>query len=111
MGNLKADYLVNFSKTLEMFSKFLGSNSWLAGKSLTFPDFHFYEMLDQHKQLSPSILNKFPNLVAYVKRFEELPEIAAYMASPKFMKAPSTTGWPCSAHNEFPRLISKMCDE
>merc|ERR1711892_369996 len=87
--NLKAGYLTNhLPSTLKLFSDFLGANSWLAGETLTFPDFHFYELLDQHKQLSPDCLAKFPNLVAYVQRFEELPKIAAYRASSKFMKAP-----------------------
>jgi len=86
--NLKSGYLTNVAGTLELFSNFLGKNSWLAGETLTFPDFHFYEMLDQHKQLAPDCLSKFPNLVAYCQRFEELPKIAAYMKSDKFMKAP-----------------------
>jgi len=86
--NLKSGYLTNLTGTLELFSNFLGTNSWLAGETLTFPDFHFYEMLDQHKQLSSDCLSKFPNLVAYCQRFEELPKIAAYMKSDKFMKAP-----------------------
>jgi len=61
---------------------------WFAGKSLSFPDFHMYELLDQHKMMDPDCLKNYPNLQAFVARFEALPEIAAYMKSPKFMAKP-----------------------
>ena len=37
---------------------------------ITFPDFHLYEMLDQHKHLVPNCLDDPSNLQAFVERFE-----------------------------------------
>jgi glutathione S-transferase len=86
--DLKEDYLKNLTATLKMFSDFLATKSWLVGEQITYPDFHFYEMLDQHKQLDPTCLKEFPNLEAYLDRFQRLPDIEAYMKSDRFMKAP-----------------------
>ncbi len=43
--------------------------SWLIGEQITYPDFHLYEMLDQHRQLDPDCLKAFPNLEAYIDRY------------------------------------------
>jgi len=73
---------------LKIFSEFLGNKKWLAGDSLTFPDFHFYELLDQLKIIFPGTVEKHSNLVEYIRHFEELPRIAAYLSSNRFKKGP-----------------------
>lgn len=55
---------------------------------ITYIDFLFYELLDVHSILEPTILADFPNLKAYHDRIEQLPTMAAYMKSDKFIKAP-----------------------
>ena len=87
-SNLKATYLKSLPETLQRFSEFLGSKKWFAGDSLTFVDFVMYELLDQHKLLSPNCLKEFENLKSFTERFEALPRIAAYMKSDKFKKGP-----------------------
>eukprot|EP00002_Diphylleia_rotans_P013106 TRINITY_DN254_c0_g1_i2.p1 TRINITY_DN254_c0_g1~~TRINITY_DN254_c0_g1_i2.p1 ORF type:complete len:121 (+),score=30.22 TRINITY_DN254_c0_g1_i2:639-1001(+) len=62
--------------------------SWFAGENLTFADFLVYEYLDKILILQPSALDSFSNLKEFHQRFESLPRIAAYMASPRFMRAP-----------------------
>ena len=47
-----------------------------------------YELLDVHSHLEPTILNDFPNLKAYHARIQELPTLAAYMKSDKFLAKP-----------------------
>ena len=37
---------------------------------ITFPDFHMYELLDQHRILEPKCLDKFPKLQAFQDRIE-----------------------------------------
>lgn len=86
--NKKGEYLASLTKTLESFSNFLGTNTWTAGETLTFPDFHLYELLVQHQMLVPDCLAKLSNLANFVQRFQELPQIAAYMSSSQFMKSP-----------------------
>jgi len=73
---------------LKSFSAFLGDRKFFAGDKLTFPDFHMYELLDQHKLFDATLLEPYPTLLAFMKRFEEIPEIAAYMKSEKFFKGP-----------------------
>jgi len=84
----KEKYLQGLPKTLKLFSDYLGTKSWLVGEKITYPDFHLYEMLDQHKQMKPDCLKDYSNLEAYCDRFEKLPAIEKYMKSEKFMKAP-----------------------
>ncbi|ELU05378.1 hypothetical protein CAPTEDRAFT_150487 [Capitella teleta] len=84
----KEEYLAKFLASLKTFDAFLGDKPWLCGTEITFPDFHFYEMLDVHKTFSSDCLNNFPRLEAYTKRFEALPKIKAYMSSNRFMKSP-----------------------
>ncbi|ELT96264.1 hypothetical protein CAPTEDRAFT_21681 [Capitella teleta] len=87
-GGEKEAYIDNLLPTLKSFDAFLGDKSWLCGDEITFPDFHFYEMLDQHKMYSPDLLKDLPRLQAYTQRFEALPKIKSYMASGRFMKSP-----------------------
>jgi len=75
---------------LANFEKFLsnGNKTWLIGDSLTFPDFHLYELLDQNATLFQGSLDKYPALIAYTKRFAELPKIKEYINSDRFHAAP-----------------------
>ncbi len=72
---------------LELLSKFLGKNEWLANK-ITYVDFIAYELLDWFRQFSPQCLDKWQNLQQFMKRFESLPSIAAYLKSNEFKNWP-----------------------
>jgi glutathione S-transferase len=74
-------------KQLELLSKFLGDNEWLVGK-LNYVDFLAYETLDWLRQFSPENMQKFENLTQYLKRFESLPAISAYINSSEFKSWP-----------------------
>eukprot|EP01115_Flamella_aegyptia_P015161 TRINITY_DN910_c0_g1_i1.p1 TRINITY_DN910_c0_g1~~TRINITY_DN910_c0_g1_i1.p1 ORF type:complete len:220 (-),score=69.16 TRINITY_DN910_c0_g1_i1:31-690(-) len=87
-ASLRGDYLANVTKPLERFEKFLNGKEWLAGQKLSIADFMLYEMVDEHTILEPTILDKFPNLQNYRKRFAALPQIAAYMKSDRFIDRP-----------------------
>ena len=63
-------YLESLPEKLAAFEKFLGDRSFFAGSELTFPDFHMYELLDQHRELKADCLESFPKLSAFMKRFE-----------------------------------------
>ena len=83
-----AGYKKSVLTVIGLFEKFLGSRKFLAGDKLTFVDFIMYELLDQHRCLQGDILDSFKGLTAFMKRFEELPEIIEFMKSPKFFKGP-----------------------
>ncbi|CAG2173095.1 unnamed protein product, partial [Oppiella nova] len=70
---------------LDQLSKFLGSDQWLTGKTLTYVDFLGYEVLDWFRLFSPETIKKYHNLVQYLDRFENLPQIKAYMKSNEFI--------------------------
>ena len=55
---MKPEYIKNVEGKLEDFSRFLGDNKWFAGENITFPDFLMYELLDQHRILSPDLIAK-----------------------------------------------------
>ena len=56
---------------------------WLGRDQLTYVDFMAYEYLDWYRVFAKSkpIFEKFPNVSAYMKRFEELPNLKEYIAS------------------------------
>eukprot|EP01010_Urceolus_cornutus_P001236 NODE_1761_length_765_cov_280.487430_g1369_i0.p1 GENE.NODE_1761_length_765_cov_280.487430_g1369_i0~~NODE_1761_length_765_cov_280.487430_g1369_i0.p1 ORF type:complete len:227 (-),score=27.38 NODE_1761_length_765_cov_280.487430_g1369_i0:25-705(-) len=70
----------------ENWFKQQGTN-FCAGNSPTAPDFHLWEMLDQHLELTkrrqlPSILEPYPLLKAFYDRFAALPQLQKYFAGP-----------------------------
>lgn len=85
----KDSYLAELPDKLKSFEDFLGPEEpWFAGKNITFVDFHMYELLVQHSKWAPEVLAQCKNLSAFVKRFEELPQIKAYMDSSRYVNLP-----------------------
>ena len=80
---LKAGYVKNLEATLKKFSDFLGDRQFFSADYLTYPDFHMYEMLYSHLQLAPGELIKFPNLIGFLNRIENLPRVGDFLKSPK----------------------------
>ncbi|XP_068121640.1 glutathione S-transferase Mu 5-like [Hyperolius riggenbachi] len=85
---LKGPYLEKLSGTLGKFSRFLGDREWFASNKITFVDFVLYDTLDELKMLEPTCLQNFPNLQAFLDRFEAFPAIAAYLKAPRCMRTP-----------------------
>ncbi|XP_064607319.1 glutathione S-transferase Mu 3-like isoform X2 [Liolophura sinensis] len=85
---LKVNYFKNLPLLLKQFEEFLGDDPWFGGKNITIVDFPMYELFDQHKLMESTSLDNFPKLCAFMKRFEELPNIKKYMSSDKFMSRP-----------------------
>lgn len=84
----KDDTLKELKIRIKQFEDFLKERPWFIGSKLTWVDFWIYETLNQTLCCWSDILNDFPRLSAYMKRFEELPAIKAYMSSPDFMTKP-----------------------
>jgi glutathione S-transferase len=81
---LKADYILGLKEKLRPFSVFLGSRNFFASNDVTLVDFRTYELMKVLTLFSPESFADFPNLVAFVERFERLPAIKAYMESDRF---------------------------
>jgi len=84
----KDAYLKSLDATIKQFADFLGTNKWLAGENLTFPDFIFFELLDQHLLLVGDLLKDHKNLQDYMQHFKDLEPIKAYWASDRYKKLP-----------------------
>ncbi|XP_050048276.2 glutathione S-transferase Mu 2-like [Dermacentor andersoni] len=83
-------YAENVKDMLEPWSRHLASRKWALGDRLTYVDFVLYEGLDWHREFKPEALPKYPPLVDYLRRFEELPNVKEHFASGKYKKWPIT---------------------
>lgn len=81
-------YAENIKDFLGPWSKRLASRKWVLGDRITYVDFILYEALDWHREFKPEAMQQFPEIVAYLKRFEELPNIKDYFASDKYKRWP-----------------------
>jgi glutathione S-transferase len=68
--------------------KFLGKNKFVAGDSLTYVDFMFWEILDHMELFDETLFEGLSNLKAYKANFANLPKVKVYITSKKFMKGP-----------------------
>jgi len=84
----KKEYCEAVAKKLDTFQASLGDKKFFAGDKVTGCDFHVYEMMDVHAMLEPQLIEARPKLKAFWERFQELPAIKAYLASPSFKKNP-----------------------
>uniref|UniRef100_A0A287BL04 Glutathione S-transferase n=1 Tax=Sus scrofa TaxID=9823 RepID=A0A287BL04_PIG len=85
---LKPGYLKEIPEKMKPFSEFLGKRPWFAGDKLTYVDFLAYDVLDLYRIFDPKCLDEFPNLKAFLSRFEGLERISAYMRSSRFLPHP-----------------------
>jgi len=82
-------YVEALDDKLGAIAKFLGKDDWMAGKRLTYVDFFIYDVLDKHRCLFlPKHLNKFPALIAYMIRIENLKGVKEYLNSDAFKPMP-----------------------
>eukprot|EP01087_Luapelamoeba_hula_P004697 TRINITY_DN14634_c1_g1_i1.p1 TRINITY_DN14634_c1_g1~~TRINITY_DN14634_c1_g1_i1.p1 ORF type:complete len:224 (+),score=43.13 TRINITY_DN14634_c1_g1_i1:67-738(+) len=84
----RQSYAQNIKQQFAPFEKMLQDRQWLAGDNLSYIDFHFYEMVAQHKFVDPTIFSDSPKISEYANRFEALPTIAAYMKEDRFLHHP-----------------------
>ena len=73
---------------LERMDKFMAGVTYVAGETLTFVDFMFWEMLDVISLFDATLFDKLENLKSYKTRFEAIPKVAEYRSSSEFMTAP-----------------------
>jgi len=85
---LKAEDLTNLPGNLKKLSDFLGKHKWFAGEKITMADFLVYEILEINRILQTNCLSQFKSLEEFMKRFEDLPAIAKYRQSSKYIHEP-----------------------
>ena len=76
-----------FPSHLKGFEAFI-KGDWLLGDDLSVADVVLYELADQIGLMVPGILEGYPKVAALLTRFEALPKIAEYRASPRYLRRP-----------------------
>ncbi|KAI1289673.1 Glutathione S-transferase [Halotydeus destructor] len=84
----RAKTLAEMPKQLHQFAKFLGDGHFVAGDYVTYVDFMWYNILDFYRLFDASHFEKRDVINNYLKRIEELPNIASYMASAVYNPTP-----------------------
>ncbi|XP_025917248.1 glutathione S-transferase 2-like [Apteryx rowi] len=85
---LKPAYLEQLPAKLQELSRFLGARPWFVGDKLTYVDFLAYDVLEQQRMFAPTCLEGPGNLRAFMRRFEALEKVAAYLRSGRCLKTP-----------------------
>eukprot|EP01125_Pyxidicula_operculata_P021799 TRINITY_DN8650_c0_g1_i1.p1 TRINITY_DN8650_c0_g1~~TRINITY_DN8650_c0_g1_i1.p1 ORF type:complete len:237 (-),score=48.41 TRINITY_DN8650_c0_g1_i1:20-730(-) len=83
--NIKREYWKDHYQKFELWLQ-QNKTDFVASNEVTTPDFHLFEMLDQHETLSKflnfqSPLSSYPLLSAYYQRMKSLPKLAGYLSS------------------------------
>ncbi|XP_003737612.1 glutathione S-transferase class-mu 26 kDa isozyme 47 [Galendromus occidentalis] len=76
-------YPASIPRQLESVAAWLKDKFFLMGDNICYVDLILYETLDVQKMINPDSLAKYPNLVAYVERIENLPAMKKFLASPE----------------------------
>jgi len=81
-------YRIKAKDHLERFNNFISDRKYFAGEELTYVDFMMYERLLIHRMLDSTLLEPFEKLLAFMKRFQEVPGIATFMNSDECFSGP-----------------------
>ncbi|KAJ6646449.1 Glutathione S-transferase 2 [Pseudolycoriella hygida] len=84
----REEYVKKLTTLVEQMDRFIGSNQWIAGDKLTYVDFLLYDCLDFNRLFDASAFQGADNVNNYLTRFENIPQIKAYMSSGKYNKFP-----------------------
>ena len=81
---LKGDYIKELPAKLKPYSIFLATRKFFASDDVTIVDFRMYELIKVLTIFSPESFEEFQNLLDFVRRFEDLPQIKTYMKSSRY---------------------------
>ena len=76
----KKEYFDVFPSKCANLAKVLGSQTFFFGAKPTYCDFNVFHALDNVRSVEPDSLACHPNLVAFMRAFEGLPGVSAYLA-------------------------------
>ncbi|KAH9420192.1 Glutathione S-transferase Mu 3 [Dermatophagoides pteronyssinus] len=89
---LKPEFLKTLPEQVELLSKFLGDQPFIAGSNISYADFLLYEYLTKLKVLVPDVFGRFENLKKFHERIEALPRVSDYIKKqqPKSFHGPTS---------------------
>ena len=82
----KAEICKNQDPKFKKLNEILGKNQFLAGKDITIADFVMYDVFKWYNELDSSLISKYPNIIWYLHRFENVPKIKSFLSGPSYMK-------------------------
>ena len=83
---MKVGYIESAEKKLKELSDFLGDKKYMMGDNLTVADFQMRDPISWHRTLDENLVQKFPNLVGYLERFDEEARIKEFLNGSKHFK-------------------------
>jgi len=86
--NKEKFFITTMPSRMELLDKYLASNKWIAGNSLTHVDFMLCEFLSHVNLMEPNCFQKYENVFSYFNNFFKLEKIAAYRHSNRFKVLP-----------------------
>merc|ERR1712212_199389 len=85
----RVEYCENTLKPqLKQLNAFMANNKFVAGETLTYVDFMFWEIMDHMYRFDQTLFDGLDHLLAFKTAFETLPKVKAYITSPNFMVGP-----------------------
>jgi len=85
-AKLKDAFVADVPAKMAKLSKLLGERDYILGAKISFVDFALFELLERYAALVPGCYAGHANLAAFHARVAALPAVAAYRASPAFLK-------------------------
>lgn len=85
---LKEAYQQGVPDKLKLLTKFIGSNKYAVGNSVTYADFVLFEYLEGQLYFNPELLKDSPELQQFHKNMLALESVDRYFKSPKAIKFP-----------------------
>ena len=82
----KKEICANQDPKFKKLNEILGKNQFLAGKDITIADFAMYDAFKWYNELDSSLVSKYPNIMWYLHRFENVPKIKSFLNSRSYMK-------------------------
>ena len=67
-------------------NEILGKTQFLAGNDITIADIAMYDAFKWYNELDSSLVSKYPNIMWYLHRFENVPKIKSFLNSRSYMK-------------------------
>nr|XP_033776861.1 glutathione S-transferase P 1-like [Geotrypetes seraphini] len=87
-------YIEELPTHLSPFERLLSQNSkgsgFIAGNKISFADYNFLDMLQNHQHLAPDCLKSFPLMLAYLDRMTSRPKLKTYLESDTRKNCPIT---------------------
>jgi glutathione S-transferase len=85
--NIKIDYIKDVDPKVKQVSDFLGDKKFMMGDNVTIADFPFMDVINWNIKVEPGVINKYPNIVAYKDRFDNLPQMKSYFTGARYFTA------------------------